>query len=1097
MSIENKIQEIYKEYESPIIILKGFDIDNISRRKRYFSFEIDYYDKVNLEDIEGLAINDILKNRDFNDDYLWMTIEEYQLFREHEKINNNPIILLENDLYNKQYPYRETLSNISNIYKKLYYAEDNELNEVELKMLDNVSTFYGQINYSKQSDSYYVTYPEYNEKPKTIKYFNSEEYSFDLVNNYPENNLFQIELSEDEIPFLDLTEKILSNKQAADVLFILSSSTEALPNHYLKRINTLSTFSNVQFYFTTISLRRNILNNEQEYLEILRELYGYDSYKEIEFYKSIENRDKETIKISQAQIIDDIVNQAEKAMLGDDFQDVYITASTGAGKSIMFQIPALYLARKYKDNKPLTLVISPLIGLMNDQVDSMKRKGIANSATINGNTPPFEKERILEGVLDKSIDILYLSPETLQARSDIKTLIGDREIGVVIIDEAHIVTTWGKSFRADYWYLGIYLAKLRKEYKFPIVTFTATAIYGGREDMYIDTRNSLNMISPISYFGKVRRDEIKMLVTSSDKDLEREGRDYRKTKLSLTLRHLINARNNKKKSLIYFPTVRLLNEFYNFLKKNEPEIADVTGRYFGNLQKEEKDEVLNQYQEGKLQFVLATKAFGMGIDIPDITFVYHYAPTGNVVDYIQEIGRAARDKDKVATGYGVIDFLKKDMNEVKQLHGMSAIRKSQIIEVMKKVLSIYKEKGNNRNLIISSEDFKYIFVQNKRDEDSLDNKVKTVLLMIEKDFSSPNKLGYSPFVARPRSLFGNDLIFVTPELEKEFLNSSLKYFFEEKYKLSSSSYSAVYQVNLSGIWERYYRKLSFPNFKRLLFTPEERDKLQHSHIFDKFIYVSGVEVGINDDETVESILSEYQRVLKSFESFVNNNKISQTQFSVKDLGNHFMKTLKISDQFSAMTFAQAVINAAFEFSKLKDIRFIAERNIEGGSKIKYIIHQDGDLFTNFILNSAKETLSPKKNFVITDDNIISFHLRSNSDQLDEKIAALGIGESKKLLNYQIVGGNNPQIYLRMNSVYPLEDAISKGDFYQNSILNDVQIKHHTSVEMLEYLFTKKQPEDTKLERIENYSKWFWDKVEDYFMGVLPQEVESSLNKSRM
>src|SRR5699024_11908834 len=135
---------------------------------------------------------------------------------------------------------------------------------------------------------------------------------------------------------------------------------------------------NDQFYFNKISLRRNILNNEQEYLEILRELYGYDSYKEIEFYKSIENRDKETIKISQAQIIDDIVNQAEKAMLGDDFQDVYITASTGAGKSIMFQIPALYLARKYKDNKPLTLVISPLIGLMNDQVESMKRKGIAN-----------------------------------------------------------------------------------------------------------------------------------------------------------------------------------------------------------------------------------------------------------------------------------------------------------------------------------------------------------------------------------------------------------------------------------------------------------------------------------------------------------------------------------------------------------------------------------------------------------------------------------------------------------------------------------------------------------------------------------------------
>lgn len=119
-----------------------------------------------------------------------------------------------------------------------------------------------------------------------------------------------------------------------------------------------------------------------------------------------------------------------------------------------------------------------------------------------------------------------------------KILIGDRNIGVVIIDEAHIVTTWGKSFRADYWYLGIYLSKLRKDFSFPIVTFTATAIYGGREDMYLDTRNSLNLISPISYFGAVRRDDIFMNVRSSDKDLDKEGSDYRKTKNTLALKHM-------------------------------------------------------------------------------------------------------------------------------------------------------------------------------------------------------------------------------------------------------------------------------------------------------------------------------------------------------------------------------------------------------------------------------------------------------------------------------------------------------------------------------------------------------------------------------
>lgn len=89
--------------------------------------------------------------------------------------------------------------------------------------------------------------------------------------------------------------------------------------------------------------------------------------------------------------------------------------------------------------------------------------------------------------------------------------------------------------------------------------------------------------------------------------------------------------------MLYFPTVKLLLDFYNFVNLNEPEIAKKTGKYYGTLQKEEKDEVLREYKSGDIQFVLATKAFGMGIDIPDINNVYHYAPTGNVVDYIQEI----------------------------------------------------------------------------------------------------------------------------------------------------------------------------------------------------------------------------------------------------------------------------------------------------------------------------------------------------------------------------------------------------------------------------------------------------------------------------
>lgn len=1096
MNIEKKIEKIVEQNGSSIVVLKGFNTSELKREKKYFSFNIDYFDTVDLPALQEQVIEDIIQHRIFTDDYLWMTIEEYQLFRDQEAINKMPVLVIENNLFNKQYPYRSTLSNVESIYHYLYYQEDNELENEQLKILENVSKFYGQIDYSKHSGNYYVTYPEFDEKSLTFKYYDEKDYDFQFSKDFPTENISQIELSDDELPFLDLIMNIISKEGINNVLFVLSGTNELLPNNYLERINVLANISDINIYFTTLSIRKKVIVNEDAYVKILNEVYRYDDYKEIEFYKNIENQSKETLNISQAQIIDDIVIQSEKAMHGEDFRDIYITAATGAGKSVMFQIPALYLANKYANDKPLILVISPLIGLMNDQVESMQRKGIKNSATINGNTPPYEKERILDEIQNQQVDILYLSPETLQARSDIKMLIGNRNIGVVIIDEAHIVTTWGKSFRSDYWYLGIYLAKLRKEYKFPIVTFTATAIYGGREDMYLDTRNSLNMISPISYFGKVRRDELFMVVKSSEKDLEKEGRDYRKTKHALALRHLLKAHKNKQKSLVYFPTVKLLTDFNNFLTQNAPDLVLITGKYHGGLSKEEKDEVLYQYVSGDLQFVLATKAFGMGIDIPDITNVYHYAPTGNVVDYIQEIGRAARDKKKVANGFGLIDFLNRDMNEVKQLYGMSAIRKSQIIEVMKKVLSLYKEKKYNRNLIISPEDFKYIFVQNKRDEDSLDNKVKTVLLMIEKDFSSPNKLGYSPFVARPRSLFGNDLIFVTPELERTFIHSSLGRYFSKLYEIQSESYSAIYQVNLSGIWEKYYRSMSFPSFKFALYSAEERGKLKHKSIFEKLIYVSGVEVVLNNNESVESIVSEYNLILQGFEIFVNSYKMSGKQFLVEDLGYHFMKVLKISDKFEAMTFAQTVINASFEYSKIKEIKFISERPNSGDSKPKYIIHNDGDLFTTFIKRGLLATLKPRDNFVEKDGDMLTFSIRANSVELDEKLAALGIGESRKLLNYQVVGGNNPQIYLRMNSIYPLEKSIKQGEFYQNSILKDVQDKHYTSVEMLKYLFTREQEGNSPKEKILNYSKWFWDNIEDYFMGILPSEIKNALSKSK-
>lgn len=1095
MMIQNKISEISRDIKNVIIVLKGFDTSSVPNDNKYFSFELGLLDKLDLSEMKEKFIDEIIENRDFKSEYKWMTIEEYQIFKDQRSIAKNEIVILENNLYDKQYPYVNNISNIQDVYEKLYFNEDNELNIKEKKLLEAISTFYGLIDYSKQSDKYYVTYHNIEESIKIYRYYDVQSVEPKISMEYPTVDAYRIELSDNEMLFLDLEDEIIHSNKFSSMLVILSGPVGNLPFKYMERLDIISRLKNIELYFTTATIIPKKIENEEKYNKILKDVYGYDEFRKIKFYKNIESHSKERVEISQVQLIDDIVTQAEKAMKDEPFRDVYITASTGAGKSVMFQIPALYLVGN-NATKPLTLVISPLIGLMNDQVDSMKRKGVVNLATINGNTPPFERENILESIKKYEVDVLYLSPETLQARSDIGMLIGERKIGIVIIDEAHIVTTWGKSFRADYWYLGIYLAKLRKKYKFPIITFTATAIYGGKEDMYLDTRNSLNMINPISYFGDVRRDDIFMLINSSNKDFDKSGRDYRNTKNLLALKHLQKAHKKGEKSLIYFPTIKLLSEFSAFLGLNDSEIAKKTGKYHGKLQKEEKDEALNEYKSGEIQFVLATKAFGMGIDIPDITNVYHYAPTGNVVDYIQEIGRASRDKSVVPRGYALIDFLERDFNNVNQLHGMSAIRKDQILEVMKKILSVYKEKGNNRNLIISPEDFKYIFVQGNSDEDSLDNKVKTVLLMIEKDFSSPNKLGYSPFVARPRSLFGNDMIFVTPEFEKVIEKSRLSNYFTKEILINSNKYEAVYNVDLAGIWEKYYKNYSYPSFKHLLFSQEERDKLYDRKLFDGFIYTTGIEVSIGAGGSKESILVQYRLILQAFEEFANDQKLKESQFTVTDLGTYLMKRLKIADKFEARAFSQAIVNSIFEFQKVKNSNFIKERANSAADNQRYILYQDADIFTSFILEEVKSVLYPENNCISERDSVTAYIYRTQAKEIDAKMAALGIGEARKILSYQLKGGNNPQIYIRMNSVYPLEKSIKQGDFYKNDILQDIQNKHYTSVEMLKYLFTKDTQCTTAKEKIIKYTNWFWDQIEDYFMGVLPEEVKETLARKR-
>jgi superfamily II DNA helicase RecQ len=472
----------------------------------------------------------------------------------------------------------------------------------------------------------------------------------------------------------------------------------------------------------------------------------------IKFYKN-PDIDKEVIEISQAQIIQEIVKQAERSYNSEwpkSFRDVFITASTGSGKSLMFQIPAVYLAKKYKK---LTVVIEPVKALMQDQKEKMNRSGYTRVETFNSDLiSQVEKEAVLKKVKNGDVDLLYLSPETLLSYS-IETIIGDREIGLLIVDEAHIVTTWGIGFRPDYWYLGGYVNRLRnqiqtsrgakrKTYDFPICAFTATAINGGIDDSVSDTIISLYMENPIKYLGYVRRDDIEFEITHKGPQNRLPMSEYQAGKTKSLDERIVKWLDNNEKTIVYFPYASHVYDASRGFKgfadiTTDKRIGTYTGRNVHEMNVETFNEykrlVFQQFREGRTPIMLATKAFGMGIDIDDVKNVYHYAVSGNLSDYVQEIGRAARKA--TMTGYAITDYFSNDLSFMKTLFGMSQIRQYQIMQVLHGIYDTYKSKNYARSFLISPESYTYIFYGRggKIERDCI-NKLKTSLLMLEKDF---------------------------------------------------------------------------------------------------------------------------------------------------------------------------------------------------------------------------------------------------------------------------------------------------------------------------------------------------------------------------
>ena len=780
-------------------------------------------------------------------------------------------------------------------------------------------------------------------------------------------------------------------------------------------------------------LSRNIrVEARQELYDLLKSVWGYDSFRELKMYNDL-SVNHDIVEVSQGSIIETVVQQAEHAYRGenDKVGNVLLTSPTGAGKSLLFQLAAIYLAEEYG---LLTIIISPLVALMNDQVEGLT--GYAGVATLNSNKTAAEKEMILEGVREGTISLLYLSPELLLSYT-IKSFIGERKLGLMVVDEAHTVTTWGRDFRVDYWFLGDYLRKTRRilHYSFPIFALTATAVWdpSGKNDMVFDTIRSLNMDPCIKYVGVVRRSNIVFEIEESG--IQSHYEDKRK---KLTVQRIREALAAHRKTIVYFPFRRTVDAIY--LSDNIADIKDKVTRYHAQLLPKEKAVNADAFRAGECPIMCATKAFGMGIDVSDIHEVYHHAPTGCLSDYVQEIGRLARDPK--ITGIAKIDFSPNDFRYIRQLHGLSAIRPYQLMQVMKKLMAIYRINGEKRNMLISASDFSYIFPLSKTPED-VDQNLKSCLLLISNDLL--NKLRFHSLIVRPKSLFSKCFVEVPANETRSFYRLYKAYL--------RHITDTIYILDADKFWIERYSNTSFPMFK---------SKLATGKIFRDFHVELKNKVTLSLHDTVRNVQTE-------MEGFFN-------------LAHHFLNEMQTTGHRLSTDMMKAQLPSGYD--SLKKEQFVetfrllyATNHGLGGDTAAYCTTyktSDGTESFQLIQSGYDNTRYLYRSAYA--ENVTSPELCVYCSTKDAIVPVCEFLNSLGIADYYRQGGDQPAIFIRINNPYYL-NALIRGGKYRNDILASIYEKYRYSERIFTYFFTTPMTNEQR-----------WDFIEAYFLGETEEKL---------
>ena len=345
---------------------------------------------------------------------------------------------------------------------------------------------------------------------------------------------------------------------------------------------------------------------------------------------------------------------------------------TGGGKSLTFQLPAII---EGETAHGLTVVISPLQSLMKDQVDGLLEKGIAYAATINSSLDPVERKEAIEMVESGVASILYIAPESLRSNS-VMRLLKARNVIRFVIDEAHCFSAWGQDFRVDYQYIGNFIKKYQEDKgqdePVPVSCFTATA----KPKVIADIRE---------YFRSTCGLELELFATDTTRKNLRYEVLYREDKEAKikTVRDLIDAKRCP--TIVYVARTKTTEELAGRLKASGIEAVS----YHGKMEPREKKRNQDRFMSGEVDVIVATTAFGMGIDKDDVGLIIHYNISTSLEDYVQEAGRAGRNPNMNAECF--ILFNNDDIDKHFQYLTQTKLSQSEIDQVWSGIKRLSKK----------------------------------------------------------------------------------------------------------------------------------------------------------------------------------------------------------------------------------------------------------------------------------------------------------------------------------------------------------------------------------------------------------------------